>query len=164
MILEQGLKQHRIENQRHRVVLNILYTEARLGYAIYTALKPLDLTQQQFNILRILRGQKGMPVSIGSIRDRMIDKMSNTTRLLDKLLQKRLISRIECPLDRRRAEITITEAGLAMVSAATQAVNMTTTNMIAHINDQEISKLNDLLDHLNDSNLTSSISNYHSLL
>jgi DNA-binding MarR family transcriptional regulator len=78
-------------------------------------LKQFSITTQQFNVLRILRGQKGNPISVKDIHGRMLDSTSNVSRLVDKLLAKGLIERIICPKDRRRVELTITNKGLDLL-------------------------------------------------
>jgi DNA-binding MarR family transcriptional regulator len=78
-------------------------------------LKPFDISSEQFNVLRILRGRKGEPANMCDIQERMITKMSNTTRLVEKLLQKGLVNRNICPVNRRKVEITITEKGLEVL-------------------------------------------------
>jgi len=78
-------------------------------------MKGYDLSPEQYNVLRILRGQKGKPANMGIIQDRMIAKTSNTTRLVDKLLLKELVNRKVCPGNRRQIEITITGKGLELL-------------------------------------------------
>jgi len=98
-----------------RVVLNIAYTQNKLAEAIQSVLKPFDISAEQFNVLRILRGQKGKPVNMSLIQERMLAKTSNTTRLVDKLLAKELVTRKTCPSNRRKMEIGITPKGLDLL-------------------------------------------------
>jgi DNA-binding MarR family transcriptional regulator len=99
-----------------RTILNILYTQNVISEKFYEILKPFDLSAEQFNVLRILRGQKGKPVNMSTIQERMIAKTSNTTRLVDKLLIKELVLREICPANRRKMEITITTKGLDLLA------------------------------------------------
>ncbi len=99
-------------SQGKQVVINLLTTANLLSEKINELLKPFDISSEQFNVLRILRGRKGEPANMCDIQKRMIAKMSNTTRLVEKLLQKGLVNRKTCPVNRRKVEITITENGL----------------------------------------------------
>jgi len=87
------------------------------------ALKPYDVSLQQFNVLRILRGQKGTPANLSTIQERMVSKMSNTTRLVDKLIRKELVVRVTCPTNRRKVDISITPAGLKLLEEIDGIVN-----------------------------------------
>lgn len=95
-------------------------------------LKPHGISPEQFNILRILRGQKGKPIALRDISNRMIDKNSNTSRLVDKLLDKGLVQREACPADRRRVDIVLTASGQQITEA------------LKNIMDQEMSSLGDV--------------------
>ncbi|PJB11848.1 MAG: MarR family transcriptional regulator [Flavobacteriales bacterium CG_4_9_14_3_um_filter_40_17] len=95
-----------------QAVINLLITANLLSEKINELLKPFDISSEQFNVLRILRGRKGEPANMCDIQDRMIAKMSNTTRLVEKLLKKGLVDRKTCPFNRRKVEITITEKGI----------------------------------------------------
>lgn len=105
------LKTTQIPIGKHAVI-NLLTTAYLLSERINELLKPFDVSIEQFNVLRILRGRKGVPANMCDIQDRMIARMSNTTRLVEKLLQKGLVDRKTCPVNRRKVEITITEKGL----------------------------------------------------
>lgn len=98
--------------------VNILFTANTLKYSDYKALKPFGISIQQFNILRILRGQKTNCVSLKILTDRMIDKVSNTSRLIDKLVLKGYVERQICADNRRQVDISITEKGLKMLAEA----------------------------------------------
>lgn len=99
-----------------KTMVNIMYTQAVLSERFNELLKSSDLSQEQFNVLRILRGQKGKPANMSTIQERMIAKTSNTTRLIDKLLIKKLVSRQVCESNRRKIDILITESGLDVLS------------------------------------------------
>ena len=98
-----------------RAIMNVMYAHSVVAENISDVMKRYDLSPEQFNVLRILRGQKGKPANMGIIQDRMIAKTSNTTRLVDKLLLKELVNRKVCPGNRRQMEITITEKGLELL-------------------------------------------------
>ncbi len=94
-----------------KVIINLLYTESWVMDKISLELKAFDISVQQFNVLRILKGQKGKPANLSTIQERMVSKMSNTTRLVDKLISKGYVTRITCPSNRRKVEISITQKG-----------------------------------------------------
>ena len=116
MTIEEIIKSSVPLSPQKRVVLNIGYTQNKLAEGIQSILKPFDLSSEQFNVLRILRGQKGNPANMSLIQERMMAKTSNTTRLVDKLLAKELVTRKTCPSNRRKMEIGITQKGLDLLS------------------------------------------------
>jgi transcriptional regulator, MarR family len=95
-----------------KTLINVMYTSRYIEEMITSLLKQYGLTNQQFNVLRILRGQKGKPANLSTLQERMIDKNSNTTRLVDKLVAKELVERQTCEQNRRKIEIFITDRGL----------------------------------------------------
>jgi DNA-binding MarR family transcriptional regulator len=109
-------------------------------------LKQFDLTSQQFNVLRILRGQKGNPISVKDIHSRMLDSTSNVSRLVDKLLVKDLIVRITCPSDRRRVELTITSKGLSILSKIDEMFVEKKQKLKSVISEEEAKMANAILD------------------
>ena len=116
--------------------------------ALPAALKPFGLSGQQFNILRILRGQYPEPASVKLLTARMIDKMSNASRLVDKLLEKELVVRTTCPNDRRSVDVVLTEKGLEVLAAASTAVEATHHPLNGPLTDDEAQTLNRLLDKM----------------
>ncbi|WP_136666943.1 MarR family winged helix-turn-helix transcriptional regulator [Flavobacterium sp. H122] len=98
-----------------KVLLNLTFTRNVVGDSFLEIVKPYDISGEQYNVLRILRGQKGKPANMACIQERMLAKTSNTTRLVDKLLVKDLVVRKVCPENRRKMEITITEKGLKIL-------------------------------------------------
>ncbi|MCB0686754.1 MAG: MarR family transcriptional regulator [Saprospiraceae bacterium] len=149
MILEEAIKQQHFKSLELRTFLNIYHTHSTLQSALHADLKPYKISVQQFNILRILRGQKGKPVSASEITERMLDKMSNTSRLLEKLRIKELIIRRECPEDRRKVEIELTEKGLELVNIASVAIESDMDRKLGSFTHDELQTLNHLLDKLN---------------
>lgn len=99
----------------HRVMVNLMYTSNWIADSQMHLLKPFRLTLQQYNVLRILRGQYPNPVKVSDITERMLDKMSNASRLVDKLVAKKLVLRTECPSDRRAVDVVITKEGMALL-------------------------------------------------
>ncbi|MES2747298.1 MAG: MarR family transcriptional regulator, partial [Bacteroidota bacterium] len=115
MKIEDEIKSTVELNTAKKVILNILYTQNFVTDKFNELLKPHDLSGEQYNVLRILRGQKGTPANMCAIQERMIAKSSNTTRLIDKLLLKDLVTRKVCPGNRRKIEVAITQKGLLLL-------------------------------------------------
>ncbi len=115
---------------------------------ITDVLKEYDLSLQQFNVLRILRGQKGKPANLSTIQKHMIAKMSNTTRLVDKLLLKKLVARNICQQNRRKVEIFITGNGLDLLQELDPIICATEQKLLSMYTPQEIETLNTLLNKI----------------
>lgn len=146
--IEEAIQQPTFTSATHRAQVNILYTASWLNQQAGKALKPYGLSLQQFNILRILRGRGGKPATVKLLTERMLDKMSNASRLVDKLKEKGLVERRECATDRRRVDIVITNAGLELIEQASNAVEDTKTHAFRHLTDDEASVLSNLLDKM----------------
>jgi DNA-binding MarR family transcriptional regulator len=116
MQIEKEIKQDKFKNEYHKLSVNILYTGSWLSIKNQAHLKPFGLTYQQYNILRILRGQYPNPATVSLLIDRMLDKMSNASRLVEKLRQKKLVERRTCKNDRRAVDVIITERGLDLLT------------------------------------------------
>jgi DNA-binding MarR family transcriptional regulator len=131
-----------------KTVLNISFTSIWVKDEILNALKPHDISIEQFNVLRILRGKKGEPTNLQDIQERMINKMSNTTRLVDKLIMKGLVERFICEKNRRKVDIYITENGLNLLKELDPIVEKTEEVLTSNLTDQELIDLNTLLTKL----------------
>jgi len=129
-----------------KTVLNILYTQNVIAEKFNEVLKPFDISSEQFNVLRILRGQKGCPANMSLIQDRMLAKTSNTTRLVDKLLSKGLVTRKVCPDNRRKMEVLITQTGLDLLQQIDPKIEQHELLFANNLNTEEIKMLNDLLE------------------
>lgn len=147
MTLEEAIKQERFISAHQRMLINILFTSSWLQNAQHQTLKDTGLTIQQYNILRILRGQKGNPIPLMSIADRMIDRMSNCSRIVERLRLKGLVDRQSCEHDRRAVDVIITDKGLELLKELDPRVE-TMKEDFNHISDEEAQLLNDLLDKL----------------
>jgi DNA-binding MarR family transcriptional regulator len=145
--IEEAIKQSEFKDSYNKVVVNLLYTHSYLVSFQTAVLKPMDLSPEQYNVLRILRGQQGKPATIAAIQERMLNNMSNASRLVDKLKAKQLVKREECPLNRRQVDVVITEKGLALLELLEPQINAINKNAI-HLEDQELDLLNRLLDKL----------------
>lgn len=146
MSLEEQLKQKEFKTKRQRAYLNVVYTASVLNLEQTRLFKPFGLSLQQYNVLRILRGQNGTPVSIGLIQERMLDIQSNASRLIDKLEDKKLVIRKVCPNDKRQMEITITHEGLKVLLELDTVIASNESNI--QLTDGEADMLNDLLNKL----------------
>lgn len=147
MKLEDEIKQGAFKSVYHKLMINQLFTGKWVSEVIAKHLKPFGLTSQQYNVLRILRGQYPKAISVNAICERMIDKMSNVSRLVDKLKAKGWVERRVNLEDRRQMDISITETGLALLKSLDEQEE----EMLAyfkHLSEDEASQLNDLLDSL----------------
>ena len=133
---------------RQRTVIHLMLVTNRISEAVSQALKPFGVSPQQFNVLRILRGQKGKPANLQTLSDRMVSRMSNTTRLVDKLLDKGYVSRTVCPSNRRKVEIMITASGADALREMDGAVQQAENKLMEPFSDQDLNRLNALLDQI----------------
>jgi DNA-binding MarR family transcriptional regulator len=129
-----------------KVILNIMYTQNVISDKFSDILKPYDLSGEQYNVLRILRGQKGNPANMFVIQERMIAKNSNTTRLIDKLLLKDFVTREVCPDNRRKIEVQITQKGLEALSELDPKVKEQDQIFASNLSKEELTQLNTLLE------------------
>lgn len=146
MKLEEAIQQKRFISEHQKAHLNILYSASWLSQRTASILKPYGLTPQQFNILRILRGRHPEPATVKLLTERMIDKMSNASRLVDKLLSKGLVERCTSKEDRRRVDVSITEAGLALLERASLDLEQDMGFQDGNLTREEAETLNQLLD------------------
>lgn len=146
MTIEDVIKSTVKMDNPKRVILNIMYTQNVLQDKFNEVLKPYDLSGEQYNVLRILRGQKGNPANMCVIQDRMLAKTSNTTRLVDKLLLKDFVTRNVCPNNRRKIEVSITEKGLGVLTELDPKVIEHESVFSENLTTEELELLNDLLE------------------
>ncbi|RKS43359.1 DNA-binding MarR family transcriptional regulator [Gillisia mitskevichiae] len=125
MKIEELLKTDQTLPPSRKLLLSILHTTNLINDKISETLKPFDISISQFNVLRILRGQKGKPANLSTIQERMISKMSNTTRLVDKLIVKEYVERSICQMNRRKVEINITSKGLEVLKVIDPLIDKT---------------------------------------
>lgn len=131
-------------NNKVKALLNIIYTANWINSYQVNFFKPYGISPQQFNILRILRGAN-KPLNVQTIKDRMIERAPNATRLMDKLCTKELISRIPCPEDRRVVHIDITQKGLKLLDMISKEMKL---DLFENLSEKEAGQLSDLLDKL----------------
>src|SRR5476651_1617441 len=116
MRIDEEIQSSKFEDNYHKLVININYTYGWLTYLMRFQFEKYNLTQQQFNILRILRGQYPKPATVNLLKERMIDKMSDASRIVDRLMQKELVSRCTNTKDRRAVDVRISKKGLEILS------------------------------------------------
>jgi DNA-binding MarR family transcriptional regulator len=145
--LEHAIQQPHFRSEYQKVAINIFYTATWLSNRHRDLFKRFDVTTQQFNILRILRGQKGKPLSVNALIERMIEPSSNASRLVDKLVDKKLVERTTCPDDRRQVEVRILEDGLALLTQIDPHIEAMD-QKFSHLTLDEARLLNQLLDKL----------------
>ena len=129
-----------------KIILNIIYTQNVISDKLHEIIKPHDLSSEQYNVLRILRGQKGCPANMCIIQERMLSKNSNTTRLIDKLLIKELVTREVCPENRRKIEVLITEKGLELLTILDPKILEYEDLFASNLSSNEKEQLNTLLE------------------
>lgn len=146
--IEEIIKTSRIEDPYMRAMLNVMYTGNWLYQNMNTILKPYDLTEPQYNVLRILRGQHGNPMSLLEVQRRMIQQMSNVSRLVEKLLQKSYVQRDECSENRRKVDISITQLGLDVLIEVEPLLQQQLARLANNMNGEEATALAASLDKL----------------
>lgn len=146
MKIEEVLKSTIDYNESTRAILNIMYTQIVLSENFNEILKPHDVSGEQYNVLRILRGQKGTPANMCVIQERMLAKTSNTTRLVDKLLLKDFVTRNVCPDNRRKIEVLITEKGLSLLKELEPQLKEHEESFANNLSADELQQLNYLLE------------------
>jgi DNA-binding MarR family transcriptional regulator len=146
MKIEEEIKSTVPLDNSKKIILNILYTQNVIADKLNEILKPYDLSGEQYNVLRILRGQKGNPANMCVIQERMLAKTSNTTRLVDKLLLKDFVTRNVCPENRRKIEVLVTQKGLDILTELDPKVKEHENSFSKNLNSEELEVLNQLLE------------------
>ncbi|MFM1875105.1 MAG: hypothetical protein RL266_842 [Bacteroidota bacterium] len=145
MRLEDEIKQTKgFKSERHKATVNIMFTEGWIRDKFSATLKPYDLTNQQYNVLRILRGSDPKPLSTSDIRDRMLDKMSDASRIVDRLFRKGLVTKKTCRADKRLVDIGITKEGLTILAQIDDLAQFS--DILDSITEAEAAELNRILD------------------
>lgn len=148
MKIEDAIRQKKFENAVDKAIINLIYTHNWLRDGFNTILKPYGLLQQHFNILRILRGKHPEVMSPGDIKEVMLDKGNDITRLLDKLVSMKLAERNLCETNRRKMDIRITEEGLELTREISEKFKERGNNIIQNITEKDAELLSNLLDKM----------------
>ncbi|KAB2880063.1 MarR family transcriptional regulator [bacterium] len=147
MPIEDKIKQAKFRNEHHRLLANLFYQYNGLIYEQQKILKPFDISFQQFNILSILRGQYPNTASIQLLKERLLDQNSDVSRLVDRLLKKKLLNRNTCPEDRRQVDVIITEKGLELLAQIDEKASQID-SLVSNLSSSEAETLNKLLDKI----------------
>jgi DNA-binding MarR family transcriptional regulator len=147
MRIEDEIKQQKFSSEYQKAIINILYTSNFLSLIHSKTLKPYGISPEQFNILRILRGQYPQPATVKLLIERMLNKSSNASRLVEKLRLKGLVDRKEVPNNRREVDVFITEKGLELLDKLDKK-GLEDNKNSDKITDQELKELNRVLDKI----------------
>lgn len=148
MKIEEAIQQKKFQSEFEKLVVNIIYTSRWLEYEEGKLFRKYDVTLPQYNLLRILRGQYPKAASVNLLIDRMIDKSSNASRIVETLRKKGLVERKECKTDRRKVDVVISRKGLEVLDAATSEMDIVHKNHKKALTTKEAEQLNMLLDKL----------------
>ena len=147
MKLEDEINQKSFKSPQQKLGINLLFTVNWLNDKYSSFFKETGITVQQYNVLRILRGQYPNYCNLKLVKERMLDKMSDVSRIVDKLVAKDLIVRNACPDDRRQVNILITEKGLNLLKSL-DFIDDETKKLFGNLSNKQVEILNDLLDEL----------------
>lgn len=132
-----------------KVIIALIKSSCEINDKLMLALKPFGVSIQQFNVLRILRGQKGVAANLSTVQQHMTNKMSNTTRLIDKLIEKSFVKRTICKENRRKIELFITTEGLTFLNQLDPIIDQAEEEMVGHLKEDEKEEFVSLLKRLN---------------
>lgn len=149
MSLEEDIKVSKFRNPRHRLAVNLMFTNNWMTSKMQEVFRAHSITNQQYNILRILRGAFPDPCNIQELKARMLDKQPDVSRLVDRLFNKGLVHRKVNKVDRRKMDITIAPKGLELLSNMEEDVNRFE-RFFDGLDDREVGDINVLLDKIRD--------------
>ena len=149
MSIDKDINQTKFRNEKQKVVINIIYTSNWINEKIKAVLDKEGITLQQFNILRILRGA-GKPISTLQIRQRMLDKMSDTSRIVDRLVVKKLVKKIICHADKRMVDVSISAKGIKLLETIDRSADEMDA-IAASLTKADATAINNLLDKMRQS-------------
>lgn len=149
MKIEKELRQKYFNSIYHKLALNVMFSNNWIMESQLRILKPYQFTQPQYNVLRILRGSYPNPLTINAIIERMLDRMSNVSRLVDKLLEKGYVERQQSADDRRAVDVLITQKGMNILAEIDKQQERWE-KQYTKLSEEEAKQLNELLDKLRD--------------
>src|SRR5687768_17279181 len=147
MGIDQDIRQSKFRSEYQKAAVNLLYTYGWITERTRELFATEDITPQQFNILRILRGSHPQPLSTLQIRERMLDKMSDTSRIVDRLITKGLVKKGTCKSDRRLVDVMITDKGKKMLERLDERQDELD-NIMGNLTEKEAATLSELLDKI----------------
>lgn len=146
MNVEEVIKTTKVIPIETRTIIHLQLVANKVNEVLAQALKPYGVSLQQFNVLRILRGRKGEPANLSTLNERMVTKMSNTTRLVDKLILKGFVKRNVCEQNRRKVEIFITDRGTQVLIEMDESIKNAQNEVLNDFGLEELQQLNILFD------------------
>ncbi|MEO5945217.1 MAG: MarR family transcriptional regulator [Chitinophagaceae bacterium] len=151
MGIEEDIQQNKFRNPHQKAAINLLYTFSWIRDKTKVVFDAEEITPQQFNILRILRGSFPQPLSTLQIRERMLEKMSDTSRIVDRLITKGLVKKLTCKNDRRLVDVIITDKGKKMLERLDERQDEID-GVLGNLSENDANILSDLLDKIRNSN------------
>lgn len=148
MKIGEVIKQVKFRDSYHKALVNLIYTSNWLRDANGKVFREHDILSQHYNVLRIIKGKHPEPISPGEIKEVMLDKASDVTRLIDKLVAKGLVNRGLCEANRRKMDVTITPAGEELIQTLEKPINKLHNQLKKRISPEEAEQLSTLLDTL----------------
>lgn len=145
------IRQKSFSTARQKVIINLVYSGGWAKSMSTKHLKPFKLSWQQFNLMRILKGQQGKPVPLRLLAERMLDPQSNASRIVDKLVEKGLVDRVTCSDDRRQVRLTLSQQGVEHLNAASAHIEKENQKLGGDLSEEELHQLSDLLDRFRNS-------------
>lgn len=146
MTIDEAI-QSKFKSEAQRAVVNLIYTSKHIELIDDRMMKKFGLTSAQFNVLRILRGQFPKSATVNLLIERMLDKSSNASRLVEKLRTKKLVERIQCPEDRRAVNVKITQKGLDLLTEIDPVMNEMNESL-SSIGEEKLKLFNEILDEI----------------
>jgi len=147
MKIEEVLLTNNFDSEYHKASLNVIYTSNYIQGLLKKKTDKEKITLQQYNVLRILRGQKSKPATVNLVKERLLDRMSDVSRIIDRLVQKKLVSRCTSNKDRRAVDIFITPEGLNILAKLDKEMTINAV-LEKKLSDEECRRLNELLDKM----------------
>lgn len=151
MGIEKDIQQTKFRNAHQKAAINLIYTLSWMRDKTRCIFDAEDITSQQFNILRILRGSFPQPLSTLQIRERMLEKMSDTSRIVDRLISKGLVKKVTCKTDRRLVDVIITDKGKKLLERLDEKQDQID-GVLGNLSEKDANILSDLLDQIRDGN------------
>mgnify|MGYP000391422685 CR=1 FL=1 len=149
MSINQEIKQEKFESEHHKMLVNLLFSADWVAHQIKEVLDQFGLTHVQYNVLRILKGAKGEPMTAGAIKEVLLFRSTDLTRLIDRLEKKQLVERQICQENRRKVDISISQTGLALLDRVSPAISIQTNAYYSeNLSEREAQTFNSLLDKL----------------
>jgi DNA-binding MarR family transcriptional regulator len=147
MSLEEKIKQTKFKSPEHKLGLNLLFSSHQIQYLLHQNFRDKEITHQQYNVLRILRGQYPNPCNLKLIKERMLDPMSDASRIIDKLIKKEFVQRKESKKDRRNVDLLISNKGLKLLESL-DYLDDTFKDLFDKLSAEEVEQLNNLFDKM----------------